>query len=366
VTLGAWADAGLDTLFGTPASTPGITGAAGATYYDLVDATTGKSLFTGGASTTGGVGNTFTRGYVSGAAIDLAGSGGPGQTAFDFGASVTVSGIAAGGDAFSIRSDDAYVGNGYFVTAAKTATAYNAGGGVVGAGEVVNVAKWNQPANSRNLEVRFWNDTAAVPPVLYYDLVDAESEKSLFANAASTAGGSANTFTHRFVEGDKISFSGLNVPFAGPPATTVDDFGISVTIQGTPASGDAFKIQASESVSVFDTMSQLIVALESGTPPGTSGNTHLTNELATVLASVTQIEDNLLRVRASIGSRLTEVDDLDTVGQNLDLQYNETLSRLQDLDYAAAITQLTRQQMELQASQESFARISQMSLFQYL
>lgn len=360
VTLGAWADAGMSTLFGTPAATAGITGAAGATYYDLVDVTTGKSLFTGGASTPG---STFTHAYTSGSAIALAGSGGPGQVTFDYGASVTISGIPAGGDAFTVKSDDAYYGNGYFVTAAKTSVALNTGAGIVGNGEVLDPAKWNQAANSRNLEVRFWNDTEAVPPVLYYDLVDAETEKSLFANAASTAGGASNTFTHKFVDGDKISFSGLNVPFNG---TTVDDFGVSLVIHGTPASGDSFKVQASESTSVFETMAQLIGALEEGKPSGTLGNTHLSNQLATVLSSISQIEDNFLRVRASIGSRLAEVEDLDTVGQNLDLQYSETLSRLQDLDYADAITRLTRQQMELQASQESFARVSQLSLFQYL
>jgi len=366
IAAGAGVRDGLARFFGAPVSTAGFAGAPGATYYDLVDATTDESLFTGGTSTTGGAGNTYTHRYVSGSAISLSSAGGPGQTAFDFGASVTVSGIAAGSDAFTIKSDDAYYGNGYFVTAPKTAATVNTGSGVIGTGEIRNAALWDQPANSRNLEIRFWKDSAAMPPVLYYDLVDAETEKSLFSNTTSAAGGTGNTFTHPFVAGDSIPFSGLSVPYAGPPATTVTDFGISVSITGTPASGDSFKIQASESTSVFDTMSQLIVALESGSPPGTTGNTHLANGLSTALASVGQIEDNLLRVRASIGSRLNEVDDLDTVGQNLDLQYSETLSRLQDLDYAEAITHLTRQQMELQASQQSFAKVSQLSLFNYL
>ncbi len=366
IAAGAGARDGLARFFGTPASTAGFAGAAGATYYDLVDATTGESLFTGGTSTTGGAGNTYTHRYVSGSAISLSSAGGPGQAAFDFGASVTVSGIAAGSDAFTIKTDDAYYGNGYFVTAAKTATTVNTGSGVIGTGEIRNPALWDQPANSRNLEIRFWKDATAMPPVLYYDLVDAETEKSLFSNTTSAAGGSGNTYTHPFVAGDSIPFSGLNVPYAGPPATTATDFGISVSITGTPASGDSFKIQASESTSVFDTMAQLIGALESGSPPGTTGNTHLANGLSTALASVGQIEDNLLRVRASIGSRLNEVDDLDTVGQNLDLQYSETLSRLQDLDYAEAITHLTRQQMELQAAQQSFAKVSRLSLFDYL
>ena len=67
-----------------------------------------------------------------------------------------------------------------------------------------------------------------------------------------------------------------------------------------------------------------------------------------------------------MGTRLVEVDSLDTVVQDMGLQYSDTLSRLQDVDYSQAITNLTRQQTELQAAQQSFSKISQMSLFNYL
>lgn len=357
---------GLAALFGTPTATAGITGAAGATYYDLVDGTTGKSLFTGDKSIAGGSLNTYTHAFTSGTSIGVASAGGPGQQTFDFGASVKITGIPASGDAFVIESSNAYYGNGYFVTGAKTATKLNNGGGVIGTGEVSDISKWNSPANSRNLEVRFWKDASTTPATLYYDLVDAETEKSLFTDTTSTAGGSSNTYTHKFTEGDAIPFAGLKVPYAGPPATTVTDFGVSVIISGTPNSGDVFKLQASESVSVFDTMSDLITSLEAGTPPNTLGNTQLANKLAGMLANIGQVEDNFLKVRASIGSRLSEVDDLDSVGQNLGLQYDETLSRLQDIDYNDAITKLTREQAELQAAQLSFAKISQLTLFDYI
>lgn len=338
-------------------------GGAGVTYYDLVDGDTGDSLFTGAPSASGAAGS-YTHAYTSGAPIPLSSAA---PVPFDFGANVTVTGTPVDGDAFTIEgSDDPVFGNGYFVTAAKTATALNTGTGIIGAGEVLDISKWNHPANSRNLEVRFWEDTATQPATLYYDLVDVETEKSLFSNTTSTAGGGGNTFTHKFVSGDPISFSGLNVPDAGPPPTVATDFGISVSINGTPASGDSFKVQASRSESVFETMSSLIIGLETGAPPGTVGNTYLSNKLSEALTSIGQIEENFLKARAAIGTRLVEVDDLDGVGDNIDLQYSETLSSLQDLDYAEAITRLTRQQTELQAAQQSFARISQLSLFDYL
>jgi flagellar hook-associated protein 3 FlgL len=360
----------LARVFGVPASTVGTTAAAGRTFYDLVDATTGFSLFTNTASTTGGVGNTFTHGYsaASPTTINLSSvGGGTGQVAFDFGASVTVSGIPAGGDTFTIKASQDYTGNGYFVTAAKTATAYNTGSGIIGTGDILDESKWNHPANSRNLEVRFWQDPEdlSVPPTTYYDLVDAETEKSVITNSASTAGGTGNTFTRVFKPGDGIPFSGLGVPY-GTPSQTITDFGISVTINGQPASGDAFKIRASESQSIFDTLANTIQLLESGKPVETMGNVQFHNELGSILSSLGRAEDRISSARAVFGSNLSEVDSLDSVGESLNIQFEDSLSRLQDLDYAEAITKLTRQQMELQAAQQSFSKISQLSLFDYI
>jgi flagellar hook-associated protein 3 FlgL len=42
------------------------------------------------------------------------------------------------------------------------------------------------------------------------------------------------------------------------------------------------------------------------------------------------------------------------------------LSKLQDVDYAQAISDLTRKQVQLEAAQQSFLKVSQLSLFNYL
>ena len=84
------------------------------------------------------------------------------------------------------------------------------------------------------------------------------------------------------------------------------------------------------------------------------------------LTNLDQGTENILRVRAAIGTRLKEVDSLGSVLEDLKLQFQQTLSQLQDLDYAKAITDLTRKQTDLQAAQQSFVRISELSLFNYL
>jgi len=74
----------------------------------------------------------------------------------------------------------------------------------------------------------------------------------------------------------------------------------------------------------------------------------------------------VLTVRASVGSRLRELDSLNSAGSSRDIQYSQTLSQLQDVDYAKAISQLTQQQTTLQAAQQSFVKIAGLSLFNYL
>jgi len=332
-------------------------GGAGQTYYDLVDAKTGNSAFITPAtkSNPGGAGYTG-HAYSSGVAISLSNVAAP---AFDYGATVTVSGTPATGDTFTIKSNTAVSGNGTFVTAPKMVAAANTGSGIVSTGEVLDAAKWNSSANSGNLQVRFWNNTTVNPPVLNYDLVDATTEKSLFTNTASVSGGAGNTFTHTFTSGDSIPFSGLVAPY--------HDFGASVTITGTPASGDVFSLNKSTNQSVFDTLGQLINALESpAATVGSSGNAALSNQVNTALNNLGMAQDNILRVRSGVGSSLKEITSLDTTLQNTDLQYSAALSGLQDIDYTKAITDLTRQQTQLQAAQQSFAKISQLSLFTYL
>jgi flagellar hook-associated protein 3 FlgL len=60
------------------------------------------------------------------------------------------------------------------------------------------------------------------------------------------------------------------------------------------------------------------------------------------------------------------VESIASTGEDLSLQYQQTLSNLRDVDYARAITDLTRQQTFLEAAQQSFIRISSLSLFDFL
>lgn len=114
--------------------------------------------------------------------------------------------------------------------------------------------------------------------------------------------------------------------------------------------------------SVFDTIKNMIDTLEK--PIGT--NPTFQADYSTGLGDMQAFLDNTLRIQASVGSRLAELDSLSASADGLTAQYQETLSSLQDLDYASAISTLSKQQMQLQAAQQSFVKISSLNLFSYL
>lgn len=237
----------------------------------------------------------------------------------------------------------------------------NTGTAAVGGGSVINAGNWHAASNSGNLEIRFWVDEAGtIGPAnaVYYDLVDADTSKSLFTDDVSTAGGTGNSYTHAYVSGQPISFSGLAAPY--------DDFGVNVNITGQPADGDSFSVKTSTSQSVFDTLRRFITALEQPTSADGNGQTRMTNEIALAIGNLDQAEQSFLTARSGIGSRMNRIESLQTLNTDLNVQYQQTLSDLQDVDYLQALSDLTRMQTQLEAAQQTFAQMTKLSLFNYI
>lgn len=242
-------------------------------------------------------------------------------------------------------------GNGYFTT---TYAAGNTGTGIIDAGSVTDPATWNGLTN-KNFRIDFTVDTAVSPSVTYYDIVDTASGNSLLTGAAPPTA-IANQRVYKSDEAIVLKSQGAEPPF---------DLGGSVTVSGEPATGDSFSIAPSSSQSIFKTLALLIGTLQSG-PVDAASEAKFSADIGAALTNLDQAEENILAVRAAIGSRMNEVDSLQNVNQDLDLQYAQTLSNLQDLDYAKALSDLSRKMTDLEAAQKSFVQASQLSLFNYL
>lgn len=109
---------------------------------------------------------------------------------------------------------------------------------------------------------------------------------------------------------------------------------------------------------LFKTLDDFAAALNSGTFSVTNLNA--------ALNGMTSALDNVLKVRASVGSRLREIDAAQSADEELNLHYEEGISSLRDVDYAKAATELTQHQLYLEAAQKSFLQVSGLSLFKFI
>ena len=219
-------------------------------------------------------------------------------------------------------------GNGTFVT---QAAGTNTGAGIISPGAVTDATK----LTGHDYAIAF--QVAGTPAVTTYTVTD-----------NSTSPASAVLSNQPYTAGAAIAFDGM-----------------SFDIKGAPANGDQFSVAPSQKQSVFTSITNLIQTLRSPSN-GSDGKAALANNLNTASLNMKNALDNVLTVQASVGARLKEVDSLDSTGDDLNIQYQTTLSDLQDLDMVKAVSLYTQQQQTLQAAQVSFKTMSGLSLFNYI
>jgi flagellar hook-associated protein 3 FlgL len=231
-------------------------------------------------------------------------------------------------------------GNGTFVTQPGTNTVTpgpNLGTGVISAGSLANPPPASLPLDNYSLSFTVTPGVAGTPDVTTYDVTDTTT-----ATVVSTG----NAYT-----------SGQNISFAG----------VQFDIQGAPANGDTFTVTPSVNESIFKTISDLISVLNTPVPTAANGGTtNITNSLNRGLTNLDNALNNVLTIDSSLGLRINEIDSLQSTGDSLGVQFKQTLSQLQDVDYNKAISDLTQQKMTLTAAQQSFAKVSNLSLFTYI
>ena len=86
----------------------------------------------------------------------------------------------------------------------------------------------------------------------------------------------------------------------------------------------------------------------------------------TRLGNVNEINDRLINSYGAMAGRLAAIESQRNVIDETSLRIDELLIREDDLDYAEAVTDLTKESVALQALQASFAKVAQLSLFNFL
>ncbi|HDT2106884.1 TPA: flagellar hook-associated protein FlgL [Enterobacter roggenkampii] len=86
--------------------------------------------------------------------------------------------------------------------------------------------------------------------------------------------------------------------------------------------------------------------------------------IANARIGIQNTENNILTVVADVGTKMNELEKLDTLGDDRALGQTKQMSDLVDVDWNEAISSYTMQQAALQASYKAFSDMQGMSLFQ--
>ena len=150
-----------------------------------------------------------------------------------------------------------------------------------------------------------------------------------------------------------------NVVYQGDQTQTRIPAGVERTVQFTRAGTDVFSRVVrddGQAVGFFDALDQMIEGI----------NTSRTGKIQQGIADITQMHDSLTLSQAQNGSDQVVVQSqLDVLDENT-LRIKSTLSEIEDLDYAEAVARMNKEMMGMEAAMGSFAKISGLSLFDYI
>lgn len=262
--------------------------------------------------------------FVKGAdgTVSYAGNDASQMTAIGPGLQVTMSDAGAG-----VFMDIA-AGNGSFTASAGGS---NAGTLVVGDNSVSDVAAWNGASASSGGGYTISFDADG-----NWTAADAHGQPVTDADG-NPVGGS-------YKDGGSISFNGM-----------------SISLSGTPAAGDSIDVEAGGKQDIFSTLDSMIGVLQGG-----GSDTEIANGLNRQIESIDRAAANVSNVEVAIGGRMNMLDQQRTAYADLGVVYDAALSDTQNIDVYTAISNLSTQSAALQASQQVFAQVKSMSLFNYI
>lgn len=149
------------------------------------------------------------------------------------------------------------------------------------------------------------------------------------------------------------------VVYQGDETPTRIPAGVERTVQYTRSGTDVFQRVVRENgsaVGFFSALDQMIDAV----------NTNQTSGIQQGIADIDQMSNSLTLSIAQTGADQQVVQSQLDVLEETKLRLRTTLSDIEDLDYAEAVTRMNKEVMALEAAMGSFSKISGLSLFDYI
>jgi flagellar hook-associated protein 3 FlgL len=185
-------------------------------------------------------------------------------------------------------------------------------------------------------------------------------------NYAVTFSGSGSSLTYSITDTTKGTTLQSAQPYISGTSIGVD--GMQFAISGTPAAGDQFNLAPSSNQSIFTTLQNAINVLNTPTAGSSTGaaSASLTTGVAQALQNIDQALNKTEMVQANVGASENEATSLASTSTATNTNLQSRLSNLQNVDFTQATSDLSAEKTALTAAQESFAKIAQNSLFNYL
>ena len=141
--------------------------------------------------------------------------------------------------------------------------------------------------------------------------------------------------------------------------------GMEVNIVGNPLPGDQFSLAEQDKVSIFDTLKTAIDWVDTAATNLSDPKQHQVdyNHL------ITQLDEAFSHItsqRAEVGTTLKSIETQKSIGLDTEVLVQSSRGKIEDLDFAEAISAFEQQKMSLQAAQQTFSQIQGLSLFNYI
>jgi flagellar hook-associated protein 3 FlgL len=182
-------------------------------------------------------------------------------------------------------------------------------------------------------------------------------------------GGTQATLTVGNVTGSSFDVvltpSGETKTVSGSFPQAVNAFGLKMRFEAIPQNGASYEMASKDSTekqSILTSIASLRKVLENA-PNTPEANLAVRDSVAAAVTNLTNGQDSILKARGQIGGRLNVIDATETSNEDIGLINKSIQSSLQDLDYAEALSRLSLQSVVLEAAQQSYVKISSLSLF---
>ncbi|PKF62759.1 flagellar hook-associated protein 3 [Psychromonas sp. psych-6C06] len=181
-----------------------------------------------------------------------------------------------------------------------------------------------------------------------------------------------------------VNLNGLNFDIQGVPDVTdsytlnkyveptkytegqsIEFNGIKTELKGNVMNTDSFALRQSGEKDIFSTIKDAIDTLRI---PGEDDVASAQREMRFNMArlQVDNAMENVSGIRTSVGARMRTIDNQSESTQDFNLTNQKTLSNLEDLDMAAAISEFKMQMSLLEVSQQTFVQMQSLSLFKLI